>query len=724
MPIPRSRVGDFPGGDKVAAVLYILLMAASLLPQSLHPADALPYVGDPLDAAYIVAWNVRQLPHGLGALVNSNILYPNPRPYLLAPHHMLSSIVGAPFVWATGNCILAANFALAVALLVAALGGRHLARRLGLPPLAAWSAGALYAFNTYQVSETARIQVVFHGFTPLAVVELLDLWRTGRARHAWRLGALVLLLAVADNYNVLYAVLLLALVAAALVAARPRTVVPLATALALPALAAGLAYAPLALAYLGASRVYGFEREPPRGIDLQHYFTTPPGNFVYGQMGAPHRLQQRGPHFVGFVTLGLALLAVGAWALRRPPADAAAPEALLPDRVWVPAAAALALLFVALSLGREVSVWGTYVMPGPYRLLHALPGFRFIRIPERLAFMAMLFIALLAARGLALLVARWPRAALAVAALASIEHLSLLTSTVRLPVGRERPAVYEWLATSDARAIAEVPVHGENLVRKESLEEYFSTAHWKPIIHGYVSYPPLLGMVLRKAAASFPSEGSLQVLQRVGVDTIVLHHGRPGADAMAGPVDALLAAGRMTRLARFTGAAARAYEGTGDDVLRLHQAPPLAAAPLPGGRRRLGAGWRYRTKEGDAGPAIDGDPDTGWTVGHALDGDEFFEVTFDRPTPVAGLALPLDRRSAFPLPFRVAGLTPQGWVEVARFDDAHVLQVVDQLLRDPGRARLGFDLGGRELQGLRLMVGEGATSFDGWWLSEVEVLTP
>src|SRR5678815_4153524 len=182
----------------------------------------------------------------------------------------------------------------------------------------------------------------------------------------------------------------------------------------------------------------------PRGIDLQHYFTTPPGNLIYGQMGAPHRLQQRGPHFVGFVTLGLALLAVAAWAVRRAPADAGGPEALLADRVWVPAAAALALLFVALSLGREVYVWGTYVMPGPYRLLHALPGFRFIRIPERLAFMAMLFVALLAGRGLALLIARgWARAALAVAALASIEHLALLTSTVRLPVGRERPAVYD-----------------------------------------------------------------------------------------------------------------------------------------------------------------------------------------------------------------------------------------------------------------------------------------
>jgi hypothetical protein len=727
MQIPQSRVGDFPGRDKVALALYILLMVASLLPQSLHPLDTLAYVGDPLETAYALAWNVRQLPHGPAALVDAQVLHPNPRAWLLAPHRLLSAMVAAPFLWATGNAILAVNAALAVALLVAAMAGRHLARRLGLPPLAAWSAGALYAFNTYQISETARVQVIFHGFTPLALAELIDLWRSGRARHAWRLGGLVLLLALADNYNVLYGLFLLALVASALAVARPRALGRTAAALAGPALVALLAFAPLALAYFRAARVYGFEREPPRGIDVQHYFTTPPGNLIYGQMGAPHRLQQRGPHFVGFVTLGLVLLAAGAWATRRTPADEdpAAPGRLLPDRVWVPAAAALALLLVALSLGREISVWGTEVMPGPYRLLHALPGFRFIRIPERLGFTAMLFVALLAARGLALLLARgWPRVALAAAALASLEHVSVLTGTVRLPVGRARPAVYEWLARSDARAVAEVPVHGENLVRKESIEQYFLTLHWKPIIHGYVSYQPLLGTLLRKAAATFPSEGSLQALQRVGVDTVVLHHGREGAAAMAGPVEELAAAGRLLRLARFSGPAARSYEGTGEDVLRVLPAPPLPAAPQPGGRRMVDPAWRYSAKEGDPALAIDGDPDTGWTVAHALDGDEIFEVAFGRPLKVSGLALPLDRRSAFPLPFRVAGLARKGWIEVARFDDAHLMQVIDQLRRDPGRARLGFDLGGRELRGLRLLAADEAPSFDGWWLAEVEVLVP
>jgi hypothetical protein len=92
---------------------------------------------------------------------------------------------------------------------------------------------------------------------------------------------------------------------------------------------------------------------------------------------------------------------------------------------------------------------------------------------------------------------------------------------------------------------------------------------------------------------------------------------------------------------------------------------------------------------------------------------------------VAGVVLPLRRDSAFPTRFRVAGRAAgSGWIELARLDEAHVLQLVDRLREDPGRAALGFDLGGRPLEGISLLVDEAGTSFDGWSLPEVEVWTP
>jgi len=186
-----------------------------------------------------------------------------------------------------------------------------------------------------------------------------------------------------------------------------------------------------------------------------------------------------------------------------------------------------------------------------------------------------------------------------------------------------------------------------------------------------------------------------------------------------------MAAGRIKREALLSGEAARLYESTADEIYRVLPAPPHAAAPFPVGRRLRDPAWHYRTKTGDPAPAADGDLATSWTVPRFLLGDEFFEITFDSPLRVSGLVLPLRRDSAFPTEFRVAGREPGGpWIELARLDEAHLLQLLDRLRADPRQAALGFDLGGRELIGVSLLVDEAGTSFEGWSLPEVEVWVP
>jgi hypothetical protein len=364
----------------------------------------------------------------------------------------------------------------------------------------------------------------------------------------------------------------------------------------------------------------------------------------------------------------------------------------------------------------------------------------------------MLFVGLLAGRGLSLLETRGARlGAVLLAALIPLEHVGPLPVSERVPVGRRLPESVRWLAANPARAIAEVPIHGEGLVREETEEMYFSAYHWKPIIHGYTAYPPLLSKVLRRAAAQFPSETSLQALGRVGVDTIVVHHGRPvGGDLarrlrdtgqrspesfhrllrlaeldLVERLPGAVAARRIQRVARFEGAPARLYESSADEVYRILPLEAHAPAPFPRGHRQRDPLWHYRTKLGDPAPAADGDLATSWRVPRFLLGDEFFEITFDRPLIVAGVVLPLRRDSAFPTRFRVAGRVPgRGWVELARLDEAHVLQLVDRLREDPQRAALGFDLGGETLEGVSLLVDEAGTSFEGWSLPEVEVWVP
>ena len=87
---------------------------------------------------------------------------------------------------------------------------------------------------------------------------------------------------------------------------------------------------------------------------------------------------------------------------------------------------------------------------------------------------------------------------------------------------------------------------------------------------------------------------ALQALQRVGVDTVVVHHGRGKARGLEDAVAAAVAAGRLASVARFAGPEARVYEGTMDEVVR----PPArsARARRSDARRECRArdpAWRY-----------------------------------------------------------------------------------------------------------------------------------
>jgi hypothetical protein len=705
----------------LVALSYLLLAVVSLYPQSVRPWDTIAYIGDSLDTVYFMSWNAHQLFHDPLHLFDANVLYPTRDSMALAGHRMLPGLLSAPIAWFSGNPILAYNVVLALVYVAIGLTGRFVARLLGLPPIAAWAAGALYAFNSYEVNEAPRLDLLFHFLSVLALVELVRVLRGDGPRHAWAAAGLMLLQGLASNYLLLYGALLLGVTLVVSLIARPRETLGRLPSLVLPALVALLLFVPVILPHVRSSRTYGFTREPPRGVDLQHYVSTIPTNLVYGAIGAHVRPQQQGPHFVGFVSLALALVALVGW--RRLPESA-----LLRPRVWVPAAAVAAALLVALSLGRDAIAFGHDLGPGPYRLLHAfVPGFAYIRIPERLSFFALFFVALLAGAGVALVQRRFGRvSALLLAAAIPAEHVSPLPLSDRMPVGASVPAVYRWLKTDSARAVAEVPVWGEGLVRKETVQEYFSTYHYKPIVHGYVSYPPLLSILLRRAADQFPGEGSVQAFARVGVDTVIVHEGREGAEAVTAAMPGAVAAAVVEPVARFEGPGAHVWSGTADAVYRLRPVQPVAAAPLPGGRRLQDAGWDYRAREGDARAVGDGDPRTAWAIRGVLRPDDALEIRFGRPLRLAGVVVPLDRSSAFPTQLRLEGLNDDGsWRRLGRLDTPHLMQLVDQLRAHPGGALLGFDLSGRgDVAGVRLVSGEGASSFEGWSLAEVEVRVP
>lgn len=699
---------------------YALLWIISFYPQSLRPWDTVAYIGDSLESVWTIAWIGRQLFRDPLHLFDSNVLYPNPNSLAFDEHAIFQSLLVAPVLWATKNPVLAYNVALALGCLLAAMAARQLALSLGLDSVGSWAAGALYAFHTYQVNEGPRIQLIYHGFLPLAFGALVLYLKNGRPRYAWILAGLMLLEGLSSNYHLLYGSLMVAVFTLVALVLRPAVTLRRLPVLALASITAAVAFSPVTWQYLDKASVHGYFHELPSGVDLEHYFSTSRTNIVYGPLGAEVRLQQNAAHFIGFVSLALALVAMGAWGCRR---GQESPNALLPSRLWVPAAAALALGLVLLSLGKDMVVFGTNLGPGPYRLLYyGVPGFKLVRIPERLSLMAMLFISLLVGRALTLLRAsRLKPITIPLTAMLLLEHVSPLPHTDRIPVGDEVPAVYSWLAQAPVQALAEIPIHGEALIRKESLDMYFSAYHLKPIIHGYATYEPLITRLLRKLAARFPSEGSLQAFQRVGVDTVVFHHGRTGAEKLYELIRQRVREGRLVLEKSFTGEAAHVYLGSKDEVYRIVPVSPMRAAPFPKGRRLTSPEWRYRSNVGNPDLAADGDLYTDWRVTDPLNGDEFLQVMFDRPVRVSGVVLRLRRDTQFPDRFRIVGRDPLGRRIRWSYDAAHALQLLDRLQADPRQAAIGFDFGGVELTSILLRASEDAESFSGWFVPEFEV---
>src|SRR6185295_10020609 len=82
--------------------------------------------------------------------------------------------------------------------------------------------------------------------------------------------------------------------------------------------------------------------------------------------------------------------------------------------------------------------------------------------------------------------------------------------------------------------------------RAETLKMLFAAHHGTRIVNGTGAFQPLLTRLLLRVSTTFPSEASLQALQRVGVDTVVLH----GGQSLEGGIEGLVPSDLPDREAR------------------------------------------------------------------------------------------------------------------------------------------------------------------------------
>lgn len=508
------------------AVGSALLAVAMFWPLVLHLGTDVPKdLGDPLSQAWQLAWGGHALVEQPGRFFQSNQFWPGRDTLALS-----DALVGYAPLAVPGDGVSAAIarydllFLLATALAFA--GAYLLARELGVPPLAAVVAGAVFAYAPWRLEQGGHLHILSSGGIPLSLMLLLRGYRTARPRVVVA-GWAVVAWQVSIGFSLGLPYLVVLGGAATLLVAgwrrRPDRVVP--PRALLRATALGVAVVLVTAVAIGRPylRVRDGEPAAQRSAETLATYSVGPKQFLISSKLNP----VWGPASAG----------------AREDLPAVAEQTLFPGLVAVALALAGAFwagwsrrvrrglvagtgLFAVLSLGFETSGLGQLL---PYRALYELvPGFSGIRVPQRMNTFTSLLLALLAAGGAAALAARVgsARARLAVPLLLVV---LVLAEGAGFGPGRWYPHP---TAPPAPAGLRDVPAPLLQLpLRAQDNREYllWSADGLKPMVNGRSSIQPRRTTALLAQLDGFPDARSVGALRRLGVRSVVLH-----ADRLAG----------------------------------------------------------------------------------------------------------------------------------------------------------------------------------------------
>ena len=500
----------------VAALLVVTVVLTWPLALQLHRSLPGDY-GDPLFVSWVMAWVNGQLTAlTLDGFWNANIFFPERTTLAFSEHFVAQSVMVWPVYAMTGNPILSYNIAFLLTFVLTGLGTFLLTRALTGSAVAASLAAFVAAFNEYRlVYEVAHLHTLSIHFLPFALYALHRYFHTDRRRYL--VGAAVSLvgLNLSSIYYMAYCAPLVALFALVELVrlGRWRTA---RVWLELWAAAAFVlvATSPFLLPYMDVQQRLGVSRSLAEVIGysatLDHYRLALPGL-------AP--------------ALALAAVAVVAALADRPSR-------------WITAAM---LSFVALSFwlslgpvpqgGGQALGW-----PGLYGVFHDyVPGYSGLRVPARFAMLFFVFLAVLAALGVAAIERGW-RAAGVVVSIAVIAVILVQAKPATFPVNQllpsegltnpppayltpspNLPPIYQAVESLRSGAVlAELPF-GDPFYDLRYM--YFSATHRRRLLNGYSGiFPP--SYLARQRVLVRPFLDPRASAQAIGGAThVVVHRG-------------------------------------------------------------------------------------------------------------------------------------------------------------------------------------------------------
>jgi hypothetical protein len=524
----------------VGACVITLVMHWPLI---LHLGHDIPKdLGDPLAQAYQIAWDGHALVHQPLHFFDANQFWPFGDTLAFSDAligYAPAALIGSGPHAAVFRYDLMFLFAYALAF----VGAYLLARELGLGRGGAALAGAAYAFAPFRLEQDGHMQVISSGGIPLALALALRGYRRRRpwwVVAGWVVATWQLLLGFTLGLPFAYLLVALWVIAAIVWWRRGR-----------PHLDRGLAAATIVGALLFVGTGFGLSRpyihvadahpnakRSPTDVEAFSappwaYLVAPEENLVWGSATEPLRdTVSNAPEetlFPGFAILILAIAGLGSSSFPR----------------WLRRGLGIGVVVVAvLALGFRSTAWFLW----PYRWIYELlPGWNAIRAPGRLDTFTALGLALLAGAGLERLRAWRPLRGAAAwrggAAVAAVAVLLVLVEGRGLPFdpfdNQAQPKV-----PAVPLSTASVPAPQLHLPAKRATDNrryvLWSTDGYPKIVNGRSSLNPQYTRRIIRKEESFPSRRGVDLLERLGVRSVVLHtnrtSGTPWQDAASKPL--------------------------------------------------------------------------------------------------------------------------------------------------------------------------------------------
>ncbi len=164
--------------------LFAVLTFIFTIPLSLDPGGrALDLGADTRLFLWTLAWDVHALVSQPWSLFQANIFFPAPDTLAYSEHLLGTAILGAPWLAATGNPLLALNVVLLISCVGAGAGTYFLARRVGVGVAGALAAGVIFAFAPPRFFRLAQAHLAVVLWMPLCLGFLHTYAAGGSRKH-------------------------------------------------------------------------------------------------------------------------------------------------------------------------------------------------------------------------------------------------------------------------------------------------------------------------------------------------------------------------------------------------------------------------------------------------------------------------------------------------------------------------------------------------------------